>query len=123
MFVHYIAGTGAGVERRATWRRLLTTKPGVVPPRHKTHHSSTDTDLTTLDTHELWLPDTEPAPSTMSALHQFGAEMLRLSRGLENAIASAATHPAPVVSTVPLVKPTYVSVTIMLIYMTCVDRQ
>lgn len=30
----------------------------------------------------------EPAPSAMTALHQFGAEMLRLSRGLE---ASAAT--------------------------------
>lgn len=32
----------------------------------------------------------EPAPSAMSALHHFGAEMLRLSRGLE---ASAATKP------------------------------
>lgn len=32
----------------------------------------------------------EPAPSAMSALHQFGAEMLRLSRGLE---ASAAAKP------------------------------
>ncbi|KAH9633970.1 hypothetical protein HF086_015174 [Spodoptera exigua] len=32
----------------------------------------------------------EPAPSAMTALHQFGAEMLRLSRGLE---ASAATKP------------------------------
>lgn len=32
----------------------------------------------------------EPAPSAMTALHQFGAEMLRLSRGLE---ASAGTKP------------------------------
>ncbi|CAB3245386.1 unnamed protein product [Arctia plantaginis] len=32
----------------------------------------------------------EPAPSAMTALHQFGAEMLRLSRGLE---ASAASKP------------------------------
>ncbi|OWR42559.1 5-hydroxytryptamine receptor 1A like protein [Danaus plexippus plexippus] len=33
----------------------------------------------------------EPAPSAMSALHHFGAEMLRLSRGLE---ASAASKPS-----------------------------
>lgn len=26
----------------------------------------------------------EPTPSTMTALHQFGAEMLKLSRGLES---------------------------------------
>lgn len=58
-------------------------------PQH-THHSaaSTDTELTTLDTHELWLQESEPTPSTMSALHQFGAEMLKLSRGLEAAGAS-----------------------------------
>ena len=38
-----------------------------------------------VDTHELWLPESsvpEPTPSTMSALHQFGVEMLKLSRGL-----------------------------------------
>lgn len=44
---------------------------------------STDTELTTLDTHDLWLPESsEPKPSTMSALHHFGVEMLKLSRGL-----------------------------------------
>ncbi|XP_046668451.1 uncharacterized protein LOC124359609 [Homalodisca vitripennis] len=79
-----------GIERRCTWRRLLTGRPLTTQQQsHGTqhqHHSSTDTDLTTLDTHELWLPDTEPTPSTMSALHQFGAEMLRLSRGLESAM-------------------------------------
>ncbi|XP_054270770.1 dopamine D2-like receptor [Macrosteles quadrilineatus] len=87
-----------GMERRCTWRRLLTGKSPhtshSTPPHlaqthihaQHAHHSSTDTDLTTLDTHDLWLQDTEPAPSTMSALHQFGAEMLRLSRGLESAM-------------------------------------
>lgn len=53
------------------------------PFRHNPSVGSTDTEMTSLDTRELWLPDTEPTPSTMSALHQFGAEMLRLSRGLE----------------------------------------
>lgn len=55
-------------------------------PRH--HHSSSaassDTDYTALDTHDLWLPDYEPKPSTLSALHQFGKEMLKLSSGLQN---------------------------------------
>ncbi len=55
-------------------------------PRH--HHSSSaassDTEYTNLDTHDLWLPDYEPTPSTLSALHQFGKEMLRLSSGLQN---------------------------------------
>lgn len=34
----------------------------------------------------------EPAPSAMSALHHFGAEMLRLSRGLEASAASKPTY-------------------------------
>lgn len=60
--------------------------PSETTPRH--HHSSSaassDTEYTTLDTHDLWLPDYEPAPSTLSALHQFGKEMLKLSSGLQN---------------------------------------
>lgn len=55
-------------------------------PRHQHSSSaaSSDTEYTTLDTHDLWLPDYEPTPSTLSALHQFGKEMLRLSSGLQN---------------------------------------
>uniref|UniRef100_A0A8D8X368 5-hydroxytryptamine receptor 2A n=1 Tax=Cacopsylla melanoneura TaxID=428564 RepID=A0A8D8X368_9HEMI len=49
---------------------------------------SSDTELTMLDTHELWIPESEPTPSTMSALQHFGAEMIRLSRGLESVGAS-----------------------------------
>jgi hypothetical protein len=94
-----------GMERRCTWRRLLLSSPAGKPqaaascstPQHlgQLAHSaaSTDTELTTLDTHELWLPDSsipEPTPSTMTALHHFGAEMLRLSRGLESVAAAAA---------------------------------
>jgi len=62
------------------------------PFRHNPSVGSTDTEMTSLDARELWLPDTEPTPSTMSALHQFGAEMLRLSRGLEK-VASPESKP------------------------------
>lgn len=44
------------VERRCTWRRLLKTSlPST--PNHAHSATSTDTELSTLDTHELWLPD------------------------------------------------------------------
>lgn len=94
-----------GMERRCTWRKLLLSSAAGKPPaaascstpQHLSQlaHSagSTDTELTTLDTHELWLPDSsipDPTPSTMTALHHFGAEMLRLSRGLESVAAAAA---------------------------------
>lgn len=35
----------------------------------------------------------EPTPSTMTALHQFGAEMLKLSRGLESVSAVVTSSP------------------------------
>ena len=75
-------------ERRCTWRKLLNaTKASKQSTPQHAHHSaaSTDTELTTIDTHELWIQDTYPTPCTMSALGQFGAEMLKLSRGLEAA--------------------------------------
>ncbi|XP_026675038.1 muscarinic acetylcholine receptor M4 [Ceratina calcarata] len=74
-----------GLDRRGTWKRFLLSKSSAGSggtPQH-TSGTSTDTELTTLDTHELWLPESEPPPSAMSALHAFGAEMLKLSRGLE----------------------------------------
>jgi len=70
------------VHRPAT---LSPSYQSATPYRHNPSVGSADTEMTSLDTRELWLPDTEPTPSTMSALHQFGAEMLRLSRGLEKA--------------------------------------
>lgn len=78
-------------------RHRLTTTPGdsclSTPYRHHNPSvGSADTEMTSLDARELWLPDTEPTPSTMSALHQFGAEMLRLSRGLEK-VASPDSKP------------------------------
>ncbi|XP_022918962.2 5-hydroxytryptamine receptor 2B [Onthophagus taurus] len=77
-----------GLERRCTWRRLLHATRRPATPQHGHSAASTDTDLTTIDTHELWIQEMEPAPCTMSALGQFGAEMLKLSRGLE----AASTH-------------------------------
>ncbi|XP_045761203.1 5-hydroxytryptamine receptor 2C isoform X1 [Maniola jurtina] len=75
------------IERRCTWRRFLSPRGGT--PQHSA--ASTETELPPIDTRDLWLQDSsEPAPSAMSALQHFGAEMLRLSRGLE---ASAAAKP------------------------------
>jgi 5-hydroxytryptamine receptor 2 len=75
-------------ERKCTWRRLLKSSLPYTP-NHVNSGTSTETELSALDTHELWLPDSsipESTPSTMSALHQFGAEMMKLSRGLESAV-------------------------------------
>ncbi|XP_020291127.1 uncharacterized protein LOC109858376 isoform X2 [Pseudomyrmex gracilis] len=85
-----IGGTGPGLERRGTWRKFLLNKSSGGSggtPQH-TSGTSTDTELTTLDTHDLWLPESEPPPSAMSALHAFGAEMLKLSKGLEGMASS-----------------------------------
>ncbi|KAJ8733767.1 hypothetical protein PYW07_014318 [Mythimna separata] len=80
-------GGPAPIGRRCTWRRFLGGRGGT--PQHSA--ASTETELPPIDTRDLWIQDSsEPAPSAMTALHQFGAEMLRLSRGLE---ASAATKP------------------------------
>nr|XP_024219164.1 5-hydroxytryptamine receptor 2B isoform X2 [Halyomorpha halys] len=84
------------LERRYTWRRLLgrSGQPGA--PGGHSSAGSTDTELTTLDTHELWIPEPEPKPYATSALHQFGQEMLKLSRGLETVAAcSVQSTPRP----------------------------
>ncbi|XP_063922647.1 dopamine receptor 3 [Zophobas morio] len=85
---NWMGGPTTALERRCTWRKLLNaTKASKQSTPQHAHHSaaSTDTELTTIDTHELWIQETEPTPCTMSALGQFGAEMLKLSRGLEAA--------------------------------------
>ncbi|XP_055375503.1 uncharacterized protein LOC129608176 isoform X2 [Condylostylus longicornis] len=90
-------GQTPGLERRCTWRRLLKAGHSTTP-NHGHSAASTDTELSNLDTHELWLPDSsipEPTPSTMTALHQFGAEMLKLSRGLESVSTSISDSPIP----------------------------
>lgn len=85
--IYHLKNLTVYIERRCTWRKLLNaTKAKQTTPQHG-HHSaaSTDTELTTIDNHELWIQESEPTPCTMSALGQFGAEMLKLSRGLEAA--------------------------------------
>ncbi|XP_063697086.1 dopamine receptor 2 [Culicoides brevitarsis] len=75
-----------GLERKNTWKTALRNSLSSTP-NHAQSVASTETELSTLDTHELWLPESsvpEPAPSTMTALHLFGAEMLKLSRGLDS---------------------------------------
>ncbi|XP_073840460.1 5-hydroxytryptamine receptor 2B [Musca autumnalis] len=92
-------GQTPALERRCTWRRLLKTGHNTNATSAALHaHSanSTDTELSTLDNHELWLPESsvpEPTPTTMTALHQFGAEMLKLSRGLESVVSSSTGSP------------------------------
>ncbi|CAK9824083.1 5-hydroxytryptamine receptor 2B [Anthophora retusa] len=83
------------MERQGTLKRFLLNKRSTGSggtPQH-TSGTSTDTELTTLDTHELWLPESEPPPSAMSALQAFGAEMLKLSRGLEGIASPASSTP------------------------------
>ncbi|XP_013108770.2 uncharacterized protein LOC106088029 [Stomoxys calcitrans] len=90
-------GQTPALERRCTWRRLLKTghnSNAASAALHAHSANSTDTELSTLDNHELWLPESsvpEPTPTTMTALHQFGAEMLKLSRGLESVVSSSST--------------------------------
>lgn len=93
MTMEYVVGN---LERRYTWRRLLG-RPGSggTPGQHHSSAGSTDTELTTLDMHELWIPEPEPKPYATSALHQFGQEMLKLSRGLESVATCQPTTPSP----------------------------
>ncbi|XP_055852096.1 uncharacterized protein LOC129916266 isoform X2 [Episyrphus balteatus] len=76
----------SALERKCTWKRFLkSSQQSGSPNPHSAN--STDTELSTLDTHELWLADScipESTPTTMTALHQFGEQMLKLSRGLES---------------------------------------
>ncbi|KAK9888417.1 hypothetical protein WA026_000665 [Henosepilachna vigintioctopunctata] len=94
--------TSTPLERRCTWRKLLNATKAKQAnencatsrnstPQHAYSAASTDTEVTTIDTHELWIQESDPAPCTMSALGAFGAEMLRLSRGLEAATRMMAT--------------------------------
>ncbi|KAL9887483.1 5-hydroxytryptamine receptor 2B isoform 2-T12 [Glossina fuscipes fuscipes] len=91
-------GQAPAIERRCTWRRFLKTGQSATSSTLHAHSAnSTDTELSTLDNHELWLPESsvpEPTPTAMTALHQFGAEMLKLSRGLESVATSSTESPA-----------------------------
>uniref|UniRef100_A0A8D8I9N4 5-hydroxytryptamine receptor 2A n=1 Tax=Culex pipiens TaxID=7175 RepID=A0A8D8I9N4_CULPI len=78
-------GQAPALDRRNTWKRIIKLSLPATP-NHAHSAASTDTELSTLDNHDLWLLESsipEPTPTTMTALHQFGEEMLKLSRGLE----------------------------------------
>ncbi|XP_012162759.2 uncharacterized protein LOC101458788 [Ceratitis capitata] len=86
-------GQSSAFERRRTWRQLLRPNSSTVT-QSAPSANSTDTELSTLDTHELWLAEAntqEHSANTMTALQQFGAEMLKLSRGLESVASSSTT--------------------------------
>ncbi|XP_055540719.1 uncharacterized protein LOC129727187 [Wyeomyia smithii] len=99
-------GQTPALDRRNTWKRIIKLSlPST--PNHAHSAASTDTELSTLDNHDLWLLESsipEPTPSTMTALHQFGEEMLKLSRGLESVTSgcrnASGTTPSLVAKTV-----------------------
>ncbi|XP_044013168.1 5-hydroxytryptamine receptor 2A-like isoform X2 [Aphidius gifuensis] len=95
----------SGFDRSSTWQRFLLNKGNSGNSGTPLHASggSTDTEPTTIDTHELWLPESDPPPSAMSALHAFGAEMLKLSRGLEG-MASLSESQSPSTTTTTISK-------------------
>ncbi|XP_036323954.1 lateral signaling target protein 2 homolog [Rhagoletis pomonella] len=85
-------GQSSAFERRRTWRQLLRPHSSTVTQAQSAN--STDTELSTLDTHELWLTESNTPKhrtTTVTALQQFGAEMLKLSRGLESVASSSTT--------------------------------
>lgn len=92
--------TISGLDRQSTWQRFLLNKGNSGNSGTPLHASggSTETEPTTIDTHELWLPESDPPPSAMSALHAFGAEMLKLSRGLEG-MAGLEQSPPSIITT------------------------
>ncbi|XP_034939927.1 5-hydroxytryptamine receptor 2C [Chelonus insularis] len=88
----------AGFDRGSTWRRLQISKGNEGSggtPQH-TSAASTDTEPT-LDSREFWLPESKPPPSAMLALHAFGAEMFKLSKGL-GGIGNFASDQSPIVT-------------------------
>uniref|UniRef100_A0A182VRY7 G-protein coupled receptors family 1 profile domain-containing protein n=1 Tax=Anopheles minimus TaxID=112268 RepID=A0A182VRY7_9DIPT len=80
-------GQAPAFDRRNTWKRIikLSLPTGQNPHAHSA--ASTDTELSTLDNHDLWLLESsipEPSSITMTAMQRFGEEMLKLSQGLES---------------------------------------
>ncbi|XP_055375504.1 uncharacterized protein LOC129608176 isoform X3 [Condylostylus longicornis] len=62
-------GQTPGLERRCTWRRLLKAGHSTTP-NHGHSAASTDTELSNLDTHELWLPDSRRNSSSFPSTHR-----------------------------------------------------
>ncbi|ETN65391.1 serotonin receptor [Anopheles darlingi] len=82
-------GQAPPFDRRNTWKRIIKLSLPQTAPNNQHAHSaaSTDTELSTLDNHDLWLLESsipEPSSITVTAMQRFGEEMLKLSQGLES---------------------------------------
>uniref|UniRef100_A0A182IR46 G-protein coupled receptors family 1 profile domain-containing protein n=2 Tax=Anopheles atroparvus TaxID=41427 RepID=A0A182IR46_ANOAO len=80
-------GQAPAFDRRNTWKRIIKLSLPTGQPQHAHSAASTDTELSTLDNHDLWLLESsipEPSSITMTAMQKFGEEMLKLSQGLES---------------------------------------
>ncbi|XP_052863785.1 muscarinic acetylcholine receptor DM1 [Anopheles cruzii] len=80
-------GQAPAFDRRNTWKRIIKLSLPSAPNQHAHSAASTDTELSTLDNHDLWLLESsipEPSSITMTAMQRFGEEMLKLSQGLES---------------------------------------
>ncbi|XP_058129096.1 uncharacterized protein LOC131287179 [Anopheles ziemanni] len=80
-------GQAPAFDRRNTWKRIIKLSLPTGQNQHAHSAASTDTELSTLDNHDLWLLESsipEPSSITMTAMQKFGEEMLKLSQGLES---------------------------------------
>uniref|UniRef100_A0A8W7Q2J5 G-protein coupled receptors family 1 profile domain-containing protein n=1 Tax=Anopheles coluzzii TaxID=1518534 RepID=A0A8W7Q2J5_ANOCL len=80
-------GQAPAFDRRNTWKRIIKLSLPAAQNPHAHSAASTDTELSTLDNHDLWLLESsipEPSSITMTAMQRFGEEMLKLSQGLES---------------------------------------
>uniref|UniRef100_A0A182NZE5 G-protein coupled receptors family 1 profile domain-containing protein n=1 Tax=Anopheles epiroticus TaxID=199890 RepID=A0A182NZE5_9DIPT len=80
-------GQAPAFDRRNTWKRIIKLSLPTAQNPHAHSAASTDTELSTLDNHDLWLLESsipEPSSITMTAMQRFGEEMLKLSQGLES---------------------------------------
>uniref|UniRef100_A0A182QBH7 G-protein coupled receptors family 1 profile domain-containing protein n=1 Tax=Anopheles farauti TaxID=69004 RepID=A0A182QBH7_9DIPT len=80
-------GQAPAFDRRNTWKRIIKLSLPTAQNQHAHSAASTDTELSTLDNHDLWLLESsipEPSSITMTAMQRFGEEMLKLSQGLES---------------------------------------
>ncbi|XP_035777195.1 uncharacterized protein LOC118458619 [Anopheles albimanus] len=80
-------GQAPPFDRRNTWKRIIKLSLPTAPNQHAHSAASTDTELSTLDNHDLWLLESsipEPSSITVTAMQRFGEEMLKLSQGLES---------------------------------------
>ncbi|XP_058058966.1 muscarinic acetylcholine receptor DM1 [Anopheles bellator] len=90
-------GQAPAFDRRNTWKRIIKLSLPSGPNQHAHSAASTDTELSTLDNHDLWLLESsipEPSSITMTAMQRFGEEMLKLSQGLESVAQHGDAHRA-----------------------------